>query len=183
MKSSSKCSCIYIERGCFNVKVDAAASMCLLCGMTIPKPETIAVWTSLVSINGRLLEDIDNALKKAGLPKLSWYDALLEIEKVGTDGIRPYELRERLLLPQYSLSRLLDRIAQAGLIERQDAKEDGRGQIIRITPDGRAKRHAMWPIYADVLIRSIEQRLTQAETAKLAHLLKKLTLCSSGYRP
>ncbi|MFY0616611.1 MarR family winged helix-turn-helix transcriptional regulator [Shimia sp.] len=142
--------------------------------MSTPRPETIAAWTALVSVNGSLLEDIETALKNAKLPKLSWYDALWEIEKVGAAGIRPYELRERLLLPQYALSRLLDRIAKAGLIERQDAKEDGRGQKIKITPEGRAKRHAMWPIYADVLNRSIEQRLTQTETAELAHLLKKL---------
>jgi len=140
--------------------------------MIFPKPETIAVWTSLVSANKLLLENIENALKNAGLPMLSWYDALLEIEKAGSVGIRPFELRERLLLPQYGLSRLLGRLAKAGLIDRHDVEGDGRGQIISLTQKGRETRKAMWPVYADVLTQSVEQRITQAEAVELARLLK-----------
>ncbi len=143
--------------------------------MTYPKSETIAVWTSLVSANKILLEDIEDALKSAKLPRLSWYDVLLEIEKAGAAGIRPFELKERLLLPQYGLSRLLERMAKAGLIDRASVEEDGRGQIIKLTRTGRDTRKAMWPVYADVLSRSIEPRFTQAETMEFARLLKKLT--------
>ncbi len=63
--------------------------------MTQPKPQTIAAWTSLVSANRILIGNIEYALKSEGLPKLSWYDALLEIEKADGSGIRPFELKER----------------------------------------------------------------------------------------
>lgn len=142
--------------------------------MTQPKPQTIAVWTSLVSVNRVLLDDIEDALKKEGLPKLSWYDALLEIEKADATGIRPFELKERLLLPQYGMSRLLDKIAKAGFIDRLDVEDDGRGQVIRLSQKGRDIRKAMWPVYAGVLVRSVEQKLSQAEATQLASLLKKL---------
>lgn len=143
--------------------------------MTKPKPQTIAVWTSLVSANRNLLDEIEAALKKEGFPKLSWYDALLEIEKAGGTGIRPFELKARLLLPQYGTSRLLDRIAKAGHIVRHDVEGDGRGQVIRLTQKGRDIRKAMWPIYAGALTRSVEQHFSQAEASELVRLLKKLT--------
>lgn len=143
--------------------------------MTQPKPETIAAWTSLVTANRVLLDDIESALKDAGLPLLSWYDALLELDKAGAEGIRPFELKERLLLPQYGMSRLLDRMAKAGLVDRQGAEDDGRGQIIRLTQKGRNTRQSMWPVYAGVLVRSVEHQLSKDEATELARLLKKLT--------
>ncbi len=143
--------------------------------MTYPKPETIAVWTSLVSANKILLDDIEDALKSEGLPTLHWYDLLLEIEKAGEDGIRPFELRKRLLLPQYGVSRLLERMAKADLINRQNVEDDGRGHIITLTQKGQETRKAMWPVYAGVLSQSIEQRFTEAEVTEFARLLQKLT--------
>lgn len=147
--------------------------------MTQPTNETIAAWTSLVTANRVLLETIETALKDAGLPQLDWYDALLEIDKADATGIRPFELKERLLLPQYGMSRLLDRMAKAGLVERQEVEDDGRGQIVRLTEKGRNTRLAMWPVYAGVLIRSVEQQLSKDEATELARLLKKLTSLKS----
>ncbi len=159
----------------FVVKVDASASFCIIGNMQQPKPQTIIIWTSLVSASRTLLEDIESALKKEGLPTLGWYDALLEIEKADPDGIRPFELKERLLLPQYGTSRLLDRIAKAGFIDRHEVERDGRGQVIKITQKGRETRRAMWPVYSEVLMQSIEPHFTPAEAAEFTRLLKKLT--------
>ena len=110
---------------------------------------------------------------------LGWYDALLELDKAGASGIRPFELKERLLLPQYGMSRLLDRMAKAGLVDRQDVEDDGRGQIVRLTEKGRTIRQTMWPVYAGALIRLVEHQLTGDEATELARLLKKLT-CSNS---
>lgn len=127
-----------------------------------------------MSVSQALLDDIENELKAHGFPQLSWYDALYEIEKAGADGIRPYELKERLLLPQYGTSRLLDRIAKAGLITREDVVGDRRGQTIRLTPEGLRTRKAMWPIYAEMLVKSVQTKLGQSELDQLVHLLGKL---------
>lgn len=142
--------------------------------MVTPSEQTTRAWTSLLSVGQALLGDIEAELQTHGLPKLSWYDALFEIEKAGADGIRPYELKERLLLPQYGTSRLLDRIAKAGLITREDVIGDGRGQIIRLTRKGIETRKAMWPIYAEMLIKSVQHKLSQPELDELVRLLGKL---------
>lgn len=142
--------------------------------MTQPKPQTIAAWTSLVTANRVLLSDIEAALKNAGMPSLGWYDALLEIEKAGAAGIRPFDLKERLLLPQYGMSRLLKRMKKEELIDRLEVEEDGRGQIISLTLKGRSLRQRMWPVYANSLIKSVERHLSESEAEELSRLLKML---------
>ena len=142
--------------------------------MTKPDRATQAAWAAIVTTSRKLLESVEAALKAAGHPPLPWYDALLEIEKAGPDGLRPFELRELLLLPQYGTSRLLDRMVKAELIERQDCDDDGRGQIVRVSDKGRSVRQAMWPIYAHVLSEEIGAKLTTEDAAQLVRLLSKL---------
>ena len=94
---------------------------------------TEAAWTALMTKSRVLLEAVETSLKSAGYPPIAWYDALLELEKAGPDGLRPFELKDRILLPQYGTSRLLNRMVKAGLVNRQDCLEDGRGQNISIS--------------------------------------------------
>ena len=96
------------------------------------------------------------------------------LRKAGQDGLRPFELKDRLLLPQYSTSRLLDRMVKAGLVDRQDCGDDGRGQIVSVSRKGRSVRQAMWPIYEQVLSERIGARLAPGEATHLATLLSKL---------
>ena len=142
--------------------------------MKNPGPETQAAWVAIVSTSRRLLESVEVALKDAGHPSLAWYDALWEIEKAGPDGLRPFELKELLLLPQYGTSRLLDRLVKAELVERRDCDDDGRGQIVRISETGRNTRQAMWPVYARVLTEKIGAKLAPADAIQLVRLLSKL---------
>lgn len=139
----------------------------------LPAPDTVAAWTRLVTAHRVLMDEVEAALKAASLPPLPWYDALWELERAAA-GLRPFELQERLLLPQYGTSRLLDRLVQAGLVERLACVEDGRGQLVRITDEGRATRQKMWPVYAERLCALVEAPLNEGEAARLAASLDRL---------
>ena len=147
---------------------------CKVNDMETPSPTTTAAWTQLHSSSHELISRVEAAFKHAGHPSLAWYDALLEIEKAGRDGIRPYQLRERLLLPQYGTSRLLERLLKSGYITRETVNDDGRGQTIHTTEQGSKLRKAMWPIYAQIIIDSVEEKLSMQEAKQLATLLGKL---------
>jgi DNA-binding MarR family transcriptional regulator len=142
--------------------------------MVTPGPETIALWTRLMTSSRVLLERVEGALKAAGLPPLSWYDALLELEKAEEGGLRPFALQERLLLPQYGTSRLVDRLVGVGLVERRPCAEDGRGQELAITAEGRAMRARMWPVYAGELVATVEAALPAEEAKRAAEALDAL---------
>ena len=131
-------------------------------------------WAALLRGQRAALSAVEADLKNADLPQLSWYDVLLELDHAGKNGLRPFELERELLLPQYGLSRLLDRIEAAGYLERRPCTEDGRGQIIVITKAGKAMRLRMWPIYAKAINSAIGNRLTKPEATTLGTLLGKL---------
>ena len=142
--------------------------------MKRPTELTITAWARLLRAHETALSTVETALKEADLPPLSWYDVLLELERVGDEGIRPYELQDKLLLPQYGLSRLLTRIEKAGYLERLSSEEDGRGQLVFITPSGRSVRARMWSVYAPAIEGAVGKKLTCVQAKSLSNLLGKL---------
>lgn len=141
---------------------------------TSPSPATLAVWTGLIRASADLQGRIEAALQAHSLPPLAWYDVLWEIEKAGADGIRPFALQDRLLLPQYGLSRLIERMVKAGYVDRRTCDDDGRGQMLHLTGAGAQVRAAMWPVYAAALMGAVDDRLTEAEAQELARLVQRL---------
>lgn len=131
-------------------------------------------WARLLKAQGKALGAVERALKSAGLPPLTWYDVLLELRRVGSEGLRPMDLEQHLLLAQHNVSRLLDRLQAAGLIRRAPHEVDGRGQVVTITPAGRMTLKKMWPVYAAAIEREVGEKLSETEAQTLANLLAKL---------
>ncbi|WP_421783836.1 MarR family winged helix-turn-helix transcriptional regulator [Kiloniella litopenaei] len=141
-----------------------------------PSQETVKVWGRIFRIQKKALAYTEKALKAAQLPQLSWYDILLELDKAGDQGLRPFELEHDLLLPQYGLSRLLDRIEKKGFLQRVPCPEDGRGHRIVITDKGRDIRLKMWPIYAKAIEDIIGPNLSENDLRTLSELLTKIDI-------
>ncbi|MFY7962338.1 MAG: MarR family winged helix-turn-helix transcriptional regulator [Elsteraceae bacterium] len=140
-----------------------------------PREAAVTAWTRLLRAQQTALTKIELALKGAGFPPLSWYDALLELDRGPPAGMRPLELERRMLMPQYGLSRLIDRIEGAGYVARRPCEIDGRGQMVTITEEGRAIRRRMWPVYAAAIQTAVGDRLNEREAETLANLLGKLS--------
>ena len=136
--------------------------------------DAVAAWARLVRVSQSLLSAVDADLKAQGLPSLIWYDALLELKRAGSRGLRPFELQQEMLLAQYNLSRLSDRLVKAGYAERLPCDDDGRGFVLRITAPGRNLLKKMWPVYRTVLRRRFADKLDDGEVKALAAILGKL---------
>ena len=147
---------------------------CSLVMKNEPSRTVVRAWARLMRAQQAALTQIQAALKAAGLPPLEWYDAMLELERAGDDGMRPFELERAMLLPQYSLSRLIDRLEEAGYVARRPHHQDRRGQIVALTEAGRERRRSMWPTYAAAIKRAVGDRLSADEAAALEALLGKL---------
>ncbi len=131
-------------------------------------------WTNLLRAHRVVLTGVEAKLKAARLPPLAWYDVLWELDKAGKDGLRPFELQKKLLLPQYHLSRLLERIESKGYLERQAIKEDGRGQRLVLCKKGVKIRQEIWDVYGPAIHAAVGEHLSSTEAVKLAKLLAKL---------
>jgi DNA-binding MarR family transcriptional regulator len=68
--------------------------------------------------------------------------------------LRTGALAEEVTLSRTGLTRLVDRVEQAGLLRREPAPEDRRGSYVVITQAGTAMLRRMWPVYEQVLAES-----------------------------
>ncbi|SFO25445.1 DNA-binding transcriptional regulator, MarR family [Mesorhizobium sp. NFR06] len=141
---------------------------------TPPSPEAVAAWARLMRVSRQLVEKTEDALKAEGLPPLGWYDVLHELAESGEEGLRPFELVDRVLLAQYSVSRLLARLEADGLVEKLPVSDDGRGQTVRITPSGRETRRRLWAVYGKAISELMGDKLSAKELEMLAGLLGRL---------
>jgi DNA-binding MarR family transcriptional regulator len=139
-----------------------------------PSEAVVDAWIALNRAQQATLLKVERAFRDAGLPPSAWYDVLWELEKAGGPGLRPFEIEQRRLIAQSNISRLIDRLAEAGCVERQRCEEDGRGQRIVITAAGRDMRKRMWPVYARAIGEAVGRRVSEREAASLASLLGKL---------
>ena len=139
-----------------------------------PGEVEIAAWARLLKASAKMLDAVERDLKQAGLPPLAWYDALLELHRARPDGLRPGDLETEMLLPQYNVSRLVDRLETAGYAVRRPHPRDGRGQVLQITEPGTALTRRMWKVYRQTIARNFAGKLPEGGAGQLAGLLQRL---------
>lgn len=143
-------------------------------------PATVTAWARLLRASQALLGAVEADLKAAGFPPLAWYDVLLELRRAGEGGLRPLALQRAMLLAQYNLSRLLDRMEREGLVARRPCPDDARGQLVVATREGLALQERMWPVYREAIRTHFGARLDSASAEVLARLLGKLLESETG---
>jgi DNA-binding MarR family transcriptional regulator len=87
---------------------------------------------------------------------------------------RQKELRDRVLLSESGVSRLLARMEKAGLITRSTAGDDRRSIEIAVTDDGRAALLAAIESHLRLVAALFSDRLTATDQAALSWVLSKL---------
>lgn len=134
----------------------------------------MAAWARLQRAGGATLERVEADLKAQGFPPLSWYDVLLELRREEDHTLRPAEIEKRVLLAQYNVSRLIDRIVSAGYAEKLKAPDDGRGVLVRITDSGLKLQEKMWPAYKAAVDRAFSAHLSEKDAEMLLSILAKV---------
>lgn len=107
-----------------------------------------AAWRAFLRAHSMMLRRITRDLEEAGLPPLAWYDVLAAVGEAADKRLRQVEIAERILISNSGLSRLVDRIERAGLIERISCPDDRRSIFVAITPEGTLMLDEMRPVYA-----------------------------------
>jgi len=101
------------------------------------------------------------------------YDVLYTLSKCPAPE-RMGELNRHLLLSQPALSRMVDRLVDRGLVQRQTDPADGRGVLLALTDAGLALQRQIGRRHARGVARAMTQELTPAELRQLEALCLKL---------
>jgi len=133
-----------------------------------------SVWALFLTAHAVLVDAIERRLAQAGLPPLGWYDLLWALERSPAQRLRMSELAEKVVLSRSNLTRLVDRLEDAGLVSRERSEDDRRGAYAVLTEAGREMRRRMWPAYEAEIRQLFEGRLSEAEADILGAVLRRL---------
>jgi DNA-binding MarR family transcriptional regulator len=102
------------------------------------------------------------------------YEALLHLSRAEGGQMRRVDLAERLLLTASGVTRLLDGLEAAGLVERRACATDRRVAYAVLTDGGREKLETASRSHVAAVRALFEESFTGEELAELAELLQRL---------
>ena len=132
-------------------------------------------WRRFLTAHVMLIEKIEADLAQAGLPPLGWYDVMFALSEVSEHKLRLHELAQAVLITRSNLSRLLDRLELAGLIQREQCPSDRRGAFAVLTEAGFTMLDRMWLVYGKGIEKYFACHLDPTEVQLLLGILQKLT--------
>ncbi|MGI8730944.1 MAG: MarR family winged helix-turn-helix transcriptional regulator [Solirubrobacteraceae bacterium] len=102
-------------------------------------PLELRAWRGMLRAQAVLAKALDAQLEAAHGLQLSSYEVLVYLADAEYQRMRMCDLATSSLLSRSGLTRLVDRLAREGLIERVACDADARGQFAKLTPAGREK--------------------------------------------
>jgi DNA-binding MarR family transcriptional regulator len=131
-------------------------------------------WAALLRVHAAVTPVLDQELQAAhGLP-ITWYDVLLELNAAEGRRLTMSQLGEVAVVSRSRVSRVVDELVRAGLVERVPNPDDRRSAFARITPAGRARLRAAAPTYLAGIERHFTSHLTAAEAHAVATALERV---------
>ncbi|HEX8553026.1 MAG TPA: MarR family winged helix-turn-helix transcriptional regulator [Abditibacteriaceae bacterium] len=130
-------------------------------------------YSSLLRAHAATTAQIQELSQIQGALPLDWYDILLALDYAPEGRLRVGNLACHVTLSRSGLTRLVDKLEAAGLVERHLNPHDRRSFEVILTAKGRAERERAWPIYARAIAEVFGNHYTDDEAAILADLLTR----------
>ncbi|MGD9932597.1 MAG: MarR family winged helix-turn-helix transcriptional regulator [Dehalococcoidia bacterium] len=127
-----------------------------------PSNAEVAAWRSFITAYSRLTDVLERELQAERDMPLTWYDVLVVLQEAPGQQLRMHDLAEQVLLSRAGLTRLVDRMTTAGLVERIPCPEDRRGTYVRITNSGRKANLEAAPVH----LGGVREHFTRHLSAK-----------------
>jgi len=99
----------------------------------------LGAWRGLLATHRQVIAALDAELEREHGLALSSYEVLLQLNEEPEHSLRMGRLADLLLLSRSGLTRLVDRLAARGLVERHSCPSDRRGTYARLTAEGRQR--------------------------------------------
>lgn len=114
---------------------------------------------------------------------LPWYDVLLQLSASGEDRLRLQDLADRVLYSRSGLTRLIDRMENAGLVSREPCPDDKRGTFAVLTANGKRALRRSAPTHLRGIEEHFFSKLSEPEIQMLGDAMAKVlqgTRCVSA---
>ena len=138
------------------------------------KPAEMRAWAAFLDAQAVLLRQLEAELIGEEDMTLAEFDVLIQLGIAPDRSLRMTELSDRVRLSRSGLTRLVDRLVQAGLVKRGRCASDRRGTFAILTPAGSTRlRHAK-PVHLRGIREHFGRRLSAAQLSAVAEALEPL---------
>jgi DNA-binding MarR family transcriptional regulator len=144
------------------------------------EPEELDTWRTFLQAHAGVLDALRRDLEAERSLPLSWYEVLVHLARAPGGRLRMQELAARVLLTQSGVSRLVDRMEAAGLVERTSCALDRRGTYAELKPAGLETLRRATPVHFRGIDRHFLRHLEPREREALRSALGKVV---AAHRP
>ena len=138
------------------------------------QPVELAAFARLMRAHTVLRRELDaEVLRPRGLT-INDFEALMHLARADEQRLRRVDLAERLMLTPSGVTRLLDGLEEAGLVENVQCASDARVIWSRLTEEGAETLECVGVGHAERLRRLFRDALSDDELEQLSELLGRL---------
>lgn len=134
----------------------------------------MAAWRSFLVAHARVTDELASELDSETKLPLTWYDVLVQLSEAPAHKLRMQDLARAVLLSKSGLTRLVDRMALAGLVTREPCLDDRRGTFVCMAPEGRARLDGASPIHLRGIAEHFTNHLSPEDASALHRILTQV---------
>ena len=132
------------------------------------------IWGDYLSATLRLIEKLDHELQQRSHISLTDYEILSNLESASDKKVRMSDLANKVLVSRSRLTYRVDRLVEAGYIEREECSDDRRGLWAILTPKGAAALTQAEPGYVDDIKSWFFDQLHDKEVIVLGDIMSRI---------
>lgn len=136
--------------------------------------DQLSAWRLFLHTYRRVLDRLEDELRGQRGLSLTWYDVLIQLYKAPEHRLRMNDLAGSILLSKSGLTRLIDRMEKAGLVERASCPSDRRGWFAVLTPRGEEVFKEAAPVHLDGVARHFANHLSPNEARTLIEAFERV---------
>src|SRR4051794_23570638 len=134
----------------------------------------LRAWRGLLRVHSRMVKALDAELDATHGLGLTSYEVLMYLADTPEGQMRMHDLASSVLLSRSGLTRLVDRLARDGLIERKACESDARGAFAVLTAAGRDRLNTARRTHLDGVRRHFLEHLAGDDLDALAEIWEKV---------
>jgi DNA-binding MarR family transcriptional regulator len=131
-------------------------------------------WGALARTHAAISQRLQDALAQADMPPLPWYEVLATVAEAPEQRLRMGDLAEALVITRGGLTKLVDRLVKAGLLERTFCASDRRVSYATLLPAGVEMLLEMRPVIVGELDLAFSANISVAKANQLRDTLDSL---------
>ena len=161
---------------CDNVRMSPESAA----AVTDPKSECPAntphgeAWGALTRTHAAVSQRLAEGLAQADMPPLPWYEVLATVAEAPEQRMRMGDLAEALVITRGGLTKLVDRLVKAGLLERTFCADDRRVSYATLLPAGVNMLAEMRPVIVGELDSAFSANLSVGQADELRETLDRV---------